>query len=137
MPKMVNFGALSENRSNSVTRQVCFKETKIGGNTKIQKVKCDILSVFLNTVRQFKRHFQLKIPREFCGFPGFLFTYLVEFIFTSQKLFGVFMTEIKVFMYLCSHITTHRRINTFQSFVHQLDNSNIKITQEIGQIRIV
>ena len=59
-------------------------------------------------------------------------TYPVQFIFTSQKLFGVFMTEIKVFMYLRRHITTHRRIHTFQGFVHQLDYPHIKIAQKIG-----
>ena len=42
------------------------------------------------------------------------------------------MTEIKVFMYLRRHITTHRRIHTFQGFVHQLDYPHIKIAQKIG-----
>ena len=33
-------------RSNSVTRQINFKRTKICGNAKIAKFKCDILSNF-------------------------------------------------------------------------------------------
>ena len=46
---MVHFGDFLKAwslRSNSVTRQVNFNRTKIGGNTKIQKFKCDILSNF-------------------------------------------------------------------------------------------
>ena len=46
---MVNFGEFLKTRSlrsNSVTRQVSFKMTKIGGKCKIQQFKCDILSNF-------------------------------------------------------------------------------------------
>ena len=54
MPKMVHFGEFLKTwslRSNSVTRQVTFKRTKNWWkipkeNTKIEKIKCDILSNF-------------------------------------------------------------------------------------------
>ena len=46
---MVHFGEFLETWSlwsNSVTRQDTFNRTKIGGNAKIKKLKCDILSNF-------------------------------------------------------------------------------------------
>ena len=46
---MVHFGEFLKIwslRSNSVTRQVSFNRTKIGGNAKIKKLKCNILSNF-------------------------------------------------------------------------------------------
>ena len=46
---MVHFGEFLKTRSlrsNSVTRQVSFNRTKIGGKCQIQKFKCDILSNF-------------------------------------------------------------------------------------------
>ena len=49
MQKMVNFGEFFITwslRPNSVTRQVNFKRSKIGGNAEIEKFKCDILIDF-------------------------------------------------------------------------------------------
>ena len=54
MPKMVHFDELLKTwslQSNSVTRQVIFNRTKIGGNHKIRKFKWDIFWWFSNNER--------------------------------------------------------------------------------------
>ena len=57
---MVHFGKFLKTlslRSNSVTRHVTFNRTKIGGNAKMPKFKCDILSNFQTMCKRGREFF--------------------------------------------------------------------------------
>ena len=78
MPKMVHFGEFLKTwslRSNSVTREVSFNRTKIGGKCQNWKIQMQHFGWFSNTVQRFEspfiRAFQSCLKKEFLGSWGY------------------------------------------------------------------
>ena len=103
MPKMVHFGEFLKTwslRSNSVTRQVSFNKTKVGGKCQNWKTQMWHFGWFSNTVHVYLIDFSaiskvLSLSQNPVNFNDFLHSFLMDWQVQVMCLPGYLMTSFK------------------------------------------